>query len=732
MADYNPPEYKPNNLNINGILIQGMEYQEDLNPTEKIAFMKDLPEPCHSIGAIPTTYLESLSYYEQILWLCKYLQTVVIPAINQNAQAVTQLRSLFIQLMDYYDALKKHVNDTEKTLVDYINNTIHSIVDFINNSNQNITDFLNTTIQNMKDYIDQQFEDLNVQDEINNKLDQMVEDGTLAQIINQGVLNNKLSRFIITPDMTEDQIQDFLLRDHSKIIDFQNGNYSFTKTLQLNKNTIILLNNSVLTFNIPTVVEDYTKSHGFFNFNPDTDEFLAYNGNSNIHVIGGTINGGNFSFCHASNISFSDIHFLNCKNDHVLEMAGINNLLVKNCTFEGATKLDNYKEYIQIDSMNSTAFPHFTSSTNPTYDNTINKNWLIDGCSFIKPSDNNFVFNNAIGNHGVTDDLFHKNIVIKNCEFLNTNNLSMQFMNCDNLIIKNNTFKTDIDKSPYEGCHIRFRGKNKNIVISHNEFEKNYRAIQTASNQFLNHNISIYNNIFTNFKASTPEPIILLANISLCNIFNNIFYNFSQTAINVYKADTTPEPVIPVTDYFIINNSFITDSGSADIIKFNTGIPHINNNNFTINSGNFVCIAINNSNNLTNMYISNNNCNLNYKLYYGFTNNKCSNINDYYIQCYNNPDSNVRTLTNVTPNINFNQFTMLQLTIGFGDNTQIIFVKAFSPNDKMDSRTYLLPITNYDKNAVTYCTFSINSDGSFSYSGNNDQPPLRQINGINN
>ena len=66
----------------------------------------------------------------------------------------------------------------------------------------------------------------------------MVEDGTLAQIINQGVLNNKLSRFIIEPNMTQQQIQSFLDYPFSKILDFQNGEYTFNEPLSINSNYI--------------------------------------------------------------------------------------------------------------------------------------------------------------------------------------------------------------------------------------------------------------------------------------------------------------------------------------------------------------------------------------------------------------------------------------------------------------------------------------------------------------
>ena len=93
---------------------------------------------CITIGALPTSYLESMSYYEMLCWLCKYLENTINPAINNNAEA----------------------------------------------------------LQELQDYVAHYFDNLDVTEEINNKLDEMVEDGTMAEIINQEIfttLNNKVS-----------------------------------------------------------------------------------------------------------------------------------------------------------------------------------------------------------------------------------------------------------------------------------------------------------------------------------------------------------------------------------------------------------------------------------------------------------------------------------------------------------------------------------------------------------
>lgn len=83
---------------------------------------------CCTIGNLPTSYMESLTYEEQLMWFCRFLDEKVIPAVNENADAIIELQN-------------------------YLKN-------------------------------------LDLQDEVNIKLDEMVEDGTLGQIINQELFSD--------------------------------------------------------------------------------------------------------------------------------------------------------------------------------------------------------------------------------------------------------------------------------------------------------------------------------------------------------------------------------------------------------------------------------------------------------------------------------------------------------------------------------------------------------------
>ena len=88
----------------------------------------------YTIGELPSSYLMSMTYEEQLIWFCNYLEKTVIPAINNNGQAVEELQNLFTELQSYVNSY---------------------------------------------------FDNLDVQEEINNKLDDMAEHGELTDIIAQ-------------------------------------------------------------------------------------------------------------------------------------------------------------------------------------------------------------------------------------------------------------------------------------------------------------------------------------------------------------------------------------------------------------------------------------------------------------------------------------------------------------------------------------------------------------------
>lgn len=115
-----------------------------------------------TIGVLPSSYVDSMSYYETLLWLCNYLENTVIPTVNNNGEAVEELQSAYI--------------------------TLH-------------------------DYVEHYFDNLDVQTEINNKLDQMTEDGTLTNLI-KGYVDPIYEAY-------EQSIHDYLLAESQSNLNFR-------------------------------------------------------------------------------------------------------------------------------------------------------------------------------------------------------------------------------------------------------------------------------------------------------------------------------------------------------------------------------------------------------------------------------------------------------------------------------------------------------------------------------
>lgn len=742
MAEWNPPHYNPPSLNIEGITIEGVKVEpisvvEPLKPSQNIVSVPDLPFMCCEVGTIPTSYKEALSYEQQILWICNYLETVVIPALNQNANAVTELKNLFNQLMAYYITLQNYVNNTNnqlvnyinttnKTLVDYINNSLTSIVDFINNTNEQMSDFINNTIDEMKEYIDDCFTDLNVQDEINNKLDQMVADGTMDLIINKNVLPQKLSRFIIKPTMTIEQIQAILDYDYSKILEFEDGNYTFNSQLSINSNTTILLNNATINSNIVFT---------FTNFK-NTDEFLEYNGHSNISIIGGKFIGGGICFAHTKNITIKDITFEKCSGDHFIQIAAGNSINIINCTFDGIpSSAEYYREYVQIDNMDYTSFPLF-SENNPTYDNTPNKNWLVENCVFsndISKSDSNYTMRVGIGNHSsnIQDDILHSNISVKNCVFKDTTTYSIRAISINNFTIQNCDFTTDTIANEYKGSHIECWHRISNMVIDNNNFQNNYRSINFHTPVYID-NVEITNNVFQNYTIDDNNAVIVRCfAIGNLLIANNNFLNNTQTHIHIdgYSLNTN---LNPNHNYKIDNNLFYSENQTKDIIKIYNGYPSITSNVFNI-PDNSTNIAFQYADRVGNPFVKDNILNPT-KMY------TPDNLPAKYI--YDKPfilfQGEILSSSNVyIPKFAFKDFSRLILICGYEDNAQTINLSPYPPNGfstSTNGELYSFIVGNNNPvkdNTPTMVSLAIDSEGHFRYNIGTTNYPIRKIIGIN-
>lgn len=186
----------------------------DLKELKPINYVQNLINKfCYTIGMIPTSYKMSLSYEEQILAIGHYLETVVYPAINNNAEAVSELQSLYV---------------------------------------------------NLKNYVDNYFEDLDVQEEINNKLDEMAEGGQLTDIIAQYLQLAGVLAYDTKTNMK--QAQNLVNGSIVKTLgntSFRDGQGAFFKVRQIRNTDIVDDKNIIALYNTDLVAEKIQYSSGY-------------------------------------------------------------------------------------------------------------------------------------------------------------------------------------------------------------------------------------------------------------------------------------------------------------------------------------------------------------------------------------------------------------------------------------------------------------------------------------
>lgn len=269
----------------------------------------------------------------------------------------------------------------------------------------------------------------------------------------------------------------FILANNSNIVKniyFEAGTYSLD-TIRLKSNTHLILDENAII--------NVSNTHLFFNFESSDTEVIGYNGQGNIIVEGGTINGHACSFIHADNVLFKDIQFNNSNNDHYFEIAACRNFRIENCHFKGMIgqiESRRYVEYVQLDQPSYTGFPHLGNIDSTTFDGTPNTNIYIIGNTFDKSNTPNYEnIYCAIGSHGSGAN-YQTQIVIKDNKFYNCTHAAIASRGWKNVYIENNTF---------EDCEAALQLKygNKDISFKNNSIDGATNAIYT-----LNDNNSTY------------------------------------------------------------------------------------------------------------------------------------------------------------------------------------------------------------------------------------------------
>ena len=152
-------------------------------PEIKVGKLPVITKFIYTLGVLPTSYLMSMTYQEQVTWLYNYIQTKVIPLLNTESGAIQELQTL-------YELLRTYVNEN---------------------------------IENIENYVNDFFDNLDVQEEINNKLNEMTEDGTIEELITQIVnVNEKLYYYVEDYGAKGDGVNDDSVAINNAFLDAKN------------------------------------------------------------------------------------------------------------------------------------------------------------------------------------------------------------------------------------------------------------------------------------------------------------------------------------------------------------------------------------------------------------------------------------------------------------------------------------------------------------------------------
>lgn len=194
-----------------------------MNNTKPIQTIPPFKRFCITIGELPSSYLETMTYYEMLLWFTKFLGETVVPAINNNAELLKELQ----------------------------------------------------------DYVVHYFDNLDVQEEINNKLDDMAESGELEEII-LSYINTKAVFIFNTIDELK-EATNLVNGSYAKTLGFHEKDdggaalYQLNDTGTPNGKDIILCDNDLLAVLIPDEDNLYPEQFGAYGDGVHNDtEIISY------------------------------------------------------------------------------------------------------------------------------------------------------------------------------------------------------------------------------------------------------------------------------------------------------------------------------------------------------------------------------------------------------------------------------------------------------------------------
>lgn len=145
-----------------------------------------------TVGNLPTSFVDSMSYYEVIAWICQYITDTLIPQINLNSEEINELQVEFDALrIEVQEAIKEipQLREDFEALVARFDETLEELQAQYDAFEDEVEQEINTKIAQIRteimgvvnayyETLDDKIDEL--EEEINDKLDNWVIANTIV------------------------------------------------------------------------------------------------------------------------------------------------------------------------------------------------------------------------------------------------------------------------------------------------------------------------------------------------------------------------------------------------------------------------------------------------------------------------------------------------------------------------------------------------------------------------